>query len=173
MIENSLDDIKLEMLTAFEDYFVHVFKNFESNQLDENGLKQHLTKFFESWNIARVDIKNVNNNSNNFKFLNKDSSYNIIFPKWLNDNKGHGFVVQSTNDICLELECIGNGEIHIKLMSNDFRDLDNKRIPIYINFVKFAINGSVISEKYSLTSVEEFKTFTHLCNDNDRITLDF
>ena len=58
-------------------------------------------------------------------------------------------------------------------MSNDFRDLDNKRIPIYINFVKFAINGSVISEKYSLTSVEEFKTFTHLCNDNDRITLDF
>ena len=48
MIENSLDDIKLEMLTAFEDYFVHVFKNFESNQLDENGLKhEELMKEFD------------------------------------------------------------------------------------------------------------------------------
>ena len=172
MVDNSLDAKKLEMLNAFGNYINQVFKKFENKELTKNNLIQHLKQFYESWNFVRIDIKNVNDSSNNVKVLNNDSSQDIIFPNWLNDNNGHGFTIQSVNDIHMELECTGNGEIHVNLMGKDFKDLNKMRIPIYVNLIKFIINDKIIFEKSSLTSVDECYSFSFPCFDNERINLD-
>lgn len=173
MVDNSLNEKKLKMLNAFGNYIDQVFKKFENKELTKHDFILHLKQFYGSWNFARADIKNVNSSSNNVKMLNNNSSHDIIFPNWLNDNNGHGFTIQSVNNIYMELECIGNGEIHVELMGKDFKDLNKKAVPIYVDLKKFVINDGIIFEKSSLISVYESYSFSFPCFDNERVNVDF
>ena len=91
---------------------------------------------------ARIDIKNIGNEDNSIEIIsNSDLDAKINFPEWLKDETGSGLTIQS--DKCflyLELKCINDGTLNIKLKGIDTRDKNDKRFPIYIDYMKLAIN---------------------------------
>lgn len=94
---------------------------------------------------GRIDIKNLGSEENDIRMLNvTDTRATVEAPKWFCNN-GKGYVLQSQKgslDICFK--CIGDGNLTIYLRARDVRDKDNNRIPIYVNYKRFKLNGQEI-----------------------------
>lgn len=98
---------------------------------------------------ARVDIKNYGDETNDILLLNKSKSfYNISKPEWFSDKNGIGSVISSNNGVLnLSFKCINDGKLKIYFRAIDFKDADNNRIPIFIDYNELIIDGkSIIDE---------------------------
>ena len=98
---------------------------------------------------ARVDIKNYGAETNDILLLNENKSfYNISKPKWFSDLNGIGSVISSHAGVLnLSFKCINDGKLKIDFRAIDFKDLDDNRIPIYIDYKEIIIDGeSIINE---------------------------
>ena len=98
---------------------------------------------------ARVDIKNYGTETNDILLLNENKSfYNISKPKWFSDLNGIGSVISSHAGVLnLSFKCINDGKLKIDFRAIDFKDLDDNRIPIYIDYKEIIIDGeSIINE---------------------------
>ena len=98
---------------------------------------------------ARVDIKNYGAETNDILLLNENKSfYNISKPKWFSDLNGIGSVISSHAGVLnLSFKCINDGKLKIDFRAIDFKDLDDNRIPIYIDYKEIMIDGeSIINE---------------------------
>ena len=95
---------------------------------------------------ARIDIKNSRLKDNDIIILeNSDIRSNVNTPVWYCDDEGIGHVVNSRKGfIDLKVKCIGKGDFKIYLRGLDFRDSNDQRVPIYIDYTKFYINGECI-----------------------------
>ena len=91
---------------------------------------------------GRVDIKNLGSEKNDIKILNvTDTHTTVESPKWFCNN-GKGYVLHSRKgslDICFQ--CIGDGNLAICLRAKDVRNKDNSRLPIFVNYNSFKLNG--------------------------------
>lgn len=91
---------------------------------------------------GRVDIKNLGSEKNDIKILNvTDTHTTVESPKWFCNN-GKGYVLHSRKgllDICFQ--CIGEGNLTIYLRAKDVRDKENNRLPIFVNYNSFKLNG--------------------------------
>ena len=111
-----------------------------------------LEKKKEKARIARIDIRNkcINENSKNSNDVIIDNmfknTYEITSPQWFCKN-GKGKIIQSSEGF-LKIRCtiIEDGILEISLRGIDYRENDI-RIPIYIAYTSFSINGhDIISE---------------------------
>ena len=70
-------------------------------------------------------------------------------PDWFKNDEGVGIIIESQkNNIDIELKCIENGILMIKLRGQDVRNKEGERIPIYINYTKMLVNEkSIFKEK--------------------------
>ena len=95
---------------------------------------------------ARVDIKNYGAETNDILLLNENKSfYNISKPEWFSDLNGIGSVISSNKgDLILSVKCINEGKLKIDFRAIDFKDVDNNRIPIYIDYKEIIIDGESI-----------------------------
>ena len=118
------------------------WKQIYSNFNLMNGLNSSLDKF----STVRVDLKNYGDETNNIiLFEDNNSFYNIYQPNWLNDLNGIGSVVTSHNGILnLSFKCINDGKLNINFKALDFKDKNNNRIPIYIDYKEIKIDGESI-----------------------------
>jgi len=100
----------------------------------------------EKYMTARIDIKNFNTENNGIEIVrNTDSAARVQFPAWFKNAQGQGVVVHSTKGfIEFVVKCLGNGNLKINLRGMDCRDKNNKRIPVWVNYVKFEIDGKSI-----------------------------
>lgn len=107
-----------------------------------NGLNSSLDKF----STARIDLKNYGDETNNIiLFDDNNSFYNIYQPNWFNDLNGIGSVVTSHDGyLNLSFKCIHDGKLNINFKAMDFKDGNNNRIPIYIDYKKIKIDGKSI-----------------------------
>lgn len=91
---------------------------------------------------GRVDIKNLGSEKNDIKILNvTDTHTTVQSPKWFCNN-GKGYVLHSRKgslDICFQ--CIGDGNLTIYLRAKDVRNKENNRLPIFVNYNSFKLNG--------------------------------
>ena len=119
---------------------------FEIKELKENvnTLKKHIT--------GRIDIKNYGNQSNSVLVIsNSDDNVRIQRPDWFKSNLGSGIVIVSTKGVMeTTIRCIENGELIIWLRGIDFRDDNNIRVPIWINYSCLLINARLYLKKLNL-----------------------
>ena len=108
-------------------------------------LKQH-NHDLNIYSEARVDIKNYGNENNSISMIDENVSfYNISRPEWFSDFNGIGFVISSDNgELNMSFECINDGKLKIDFKSIDFKDNDNNRIPIYIDYKEIEVDGESI-----------------------------
>ena len=95
---------------------------------------------------ARVDIKNYGNENNNILMIDENIPfYNISQPWWFSDSKGIGSVISSDDgELNMSFKCINDGKLKIFFRSIDFKDKDNNRIPIYIDYEEIKVDGESI-----------------------------
>lgn len=128
-------------------------KSFEFNKKNHvipPDISSHLLKF----NKARIDIKNKGNQNNSIKVIDCDDNFiELNYPEWYNNKDGRGLVIQSTaSNLNLKIKCIADGILELYLRGIDFRDKNNNRIPIYINYTSVSHNGKELLQNNILVS---------------------
>lgn len=129
-INSQLNQFKQSFLDSSIDYI-----RFE--WLVNDYLRQHERK--------RFDIKNFGK-GNKIELLEiSDNSADIAFPPWFSDEKGEGLIIETSAKVLdLKLKMINSGELNIVLKGVDYENGTNQRIPIYVQYNKFSVNGKLI-----------------------------
>lgn len=100
-------------------------------------------ELYSKIDVCRIDIKNSFGPQNSINLLScSDNNVKSEHPKWLEDNKGSGMVIESNeHNLDLTIKCINSGTLSICIRGPDIRDAHNMRFPFYINYNSFKING--------------------------------
>ena len=128
---------------SLEEETKYIYNKINSSYFNENA--EFLRKYLES----RIDIKNYGNETNNIIILKSDdSSLNIKQPSWFNDEEGIGTIVNSVKgDLNLSIKCVNDGKLTIGFKAIDYRDKNENRIPIYIDYTEIVINDEIIVDE--------------------------
>ena len=131
----------------------------EKSLKDLSGGSYHSSGNDELLNIfmlARFDVKNIGSEFNNVELLEiSDSECNISRPKWIKDDVGSGFILQSNKRFLnFNIKCVGEGKLIFKLRGPDFQDRNKNNYKIYIDFTSFRINGKEYLNENRLTNMD-------------------
>ena len=97
------------------------------------------------WRLCRFDLKNSGNEFNRINILDNDNSLHIDFPSWFRDYQGQGCQIEGgVNKLNLKFQCVNDGKLRFYLKGVDYRNSQQVRLPIYINFTTFKLNDEVI-----------------------------
>ncbi|MBQ6512732.1 DUF6270 domain-containing protein [Methanobrevibacter sp.] len=143
----------------------------DKKNLVKNLVEDSLIKY----NTARIDIKNYGENSDveNHIKINYSSDENLEYssPDWFKDSQGQGtFIRSQDNFLKLDIECIGDGQLKIKLRGESVK-LNEKRVPIYIKYTKFLINGDVILKDNEVVYYERPYVYNMNVFDGQKLSL--
>ena len=122
---------------------------FDNDVLDEflsfNFFKKNPEKIniFFKYLTARVDLKNFGNMGNNLIFLENS----------------------------LKVKCVNDGKFNLYLRGLDYRDNNNNRILIYINYTKLVVNGLSIFDKELTISHDRSYNFAKDVKNNEIIDI--
>lgn len=127
---------------AFDEYDLNEFFCNDFFKKDSSNLSV-LFKYFTS----RIHLK-VFGKSNDLVFLeNSDANSFIDTPLWFQAD-GTGYIVYSRKGtLDLKIKFINDSKFRISLLGLDARDKKNSRIPIYITYTKFSINGKTVFDQ--------------------------
>ena len=104
-------------------------------------------KLLVKYATARIDIKNIGNKNNYIQIINDNPHMKVSQPGWFSNSEGVGTIIESNEGILkLLIKFIGGGTFKLWLRGIDFRDKQNNRFPIYIDFTTLEINGEKIFE---------------------------
>ena len=133
---------------------------------DEDPL---LSKFLE----CRIDVKNYGSSENDLEVLDCDDfNSNISRPSWFNDNQGVGYVISSIEgNLNLNLQCHRSGNLKFEFKGIDYRDKNNNRIPIFINYTDISIDGNKILDESIMSWHDEPFTYNMHVEDNQTVNL--
>lgn len=173
--KNSLNKVKLELLNIFEENFNKLCSKYSNGEINFNEFLKNKLKLLGSYNYARVDIKNVGVKSNIIEIENNDQ-IQISFPTWFEDDEGQGCKIESNKNIInLKFKCVNDGKLYLNLRGRDFRDLNNNRIPIPVNYKKLIINNhQIFSNNYLVWHDQPYK-YIKPCKNGEiiKITIEF
>lgn len=134
----------------------------------ESMLNSDFDLFLKKYCTARIDIKSYGTDNNILILNNNDSNSRIERPDWFKDSLGSGIQIHSYNGFLdLKLKCINDGELKIHLRGVDFRDKNEKRFPIYIDYTYFSINNEPIIEDNELTWHDRPYVFSKFVRDSE------
>lgn len=159
---------KDETINLINDIFLNNSVDKIEKRLNEKFSKDNILNFSQEsilkllkYNTARIDLKFEGNVNNKINILDVSDGTEIRMPFWLNETGGDGIIfLNKSNSIDIKIRCIGTGELFIRLRGVDFRDKFDNRIPIYINYSKFSINGVELLKENELTWHDE--PFIHI-----------
>ena len=70
--------------------------------------------------------------------------------------------------IDLKIKCVNDGLLRIDFRGIDFKDKQNRRVPIYIDYTKFVINGQTIFDsRISICHDTPYRYFQENVKNND------
>ena len=123
---------------------------------------------------SRVDIKNYGDEKNNIIMLEEGMFYNIYQPNWFADSEGIGSVITSSNkELNLSFKCINKGKLEIKFRAKDFKDRNNNKIPIYIDYRKIEVDGESIINGSTVLSHNNPLSYEKQVNDGQIVNIKF
>ena len=138
------------------------------NQIIENEFFQknpNKVDIFLKYITARIDIKNLGKEDNDLLILeNSDDNSRVTTPPWYTTAEGIGKVIHTKKGIIdLKVKCINDGNFEVYFRGIDFRDKNKQRVPIYIDYTKFYINGECIFD--SRISVSHDMCYNYIKDD--------
>lgn len=123
-------------------------------QNEQNARKEEVQILdkFSRYFTARIDLKLVPKTGikGNFQILSvSDSKAEVSRPSWF-QSKGKGYVISSyAGNLNLVAKSSVTGQIQLRLLGLNVRDPKNKskRIPYWIDYTKFTVNGKTIFDE--------------------------
>lgn len=97
---------------------------------------------------SRIDLKNAGAEDNDLEILKiSDLNAREEMPAWFRDKTGVGHVVKADSGrLDLYLLCVGKGKLRIRLRGQDVKDSDGVRIPFWIDYTSFIVDGEPMLE---------------------------
>ena len=97
---------------------------------------------------SRIDIKNYGKQSNDVIIVDCDDDLlKVSNPQWFIDKRGKGSILTSIKgDLNFSVKCVNDGSLDIGFRSIDFRDKNNEKIPIYIDYTDITVDDEKIVE---------------------------
>lgn len=165
------------MLNEFEKQINVIFNNFYENRYAFDELKTQLNWFKKAWTISRVDIKNIGNETNSIRIYEKEIRYEknlkITTPEWFTDNTGKGTKIEYENKkMKIGFQCINNGDVNINVRGVDYRNFNNERVPIYVNFKNITLNNKVFLDHDQLICHDKPFVIHRRSHNLERINLE-
>ena len=168
-----LTQTKLIMLEEYEKQIKDLFENFFNKNLSLKDFIVYFNKLNNIYKYSRVDIKNQGINSNSVRFIEYDKNVNMSYPNWFKDETGIGCKIEwKISDLNFIFSCINEGKLKFILRGMDFKDWQNKRIPIYSNFKKLSINNNEIFEEDILVWHDKAYIFEKECQSEEIILVE-
>ena len=151
-----------------------IFNNWidsENERIFELTIKKYDINLRQS--NARMDIINLGEATNFVKLLEISDDNSLCgYPDWFKGKKGSGLVVNSQKCyLDLKILCINDGKLRIRLKGRDVRDENNKRVPVYIDFLRFTVNDELIFDKTHTVSHDEYYTYSKEVKDKEIINI--
>ena len=120
------------------------------------------------WRLCRFDLKNSGNEFNRINILDNDNSLHIDFPSWFRDYQGQGCQIEGgVNKLNLKFQCVNDGKLRFYLKGVDYRNSQQVRLPIYINFTTFKLNDELIFSEDKFVWHNQPYTFEISSKDKD------
>lgn len=112
----------------------------------------NITDSLMNYLSARIDIKNEKDADNSIELIEiSDSEAEIHYPNFLKTDKGSGlFIVSNKCYIDFKIRCVKDGLLKIELKAPDVKDRNNRRFPVYVDYVLMKIDDEVIINENSL-----------------------
>ncbi len=147
------------------------WKPFSSSSLYEE-INGDILKVLSMYCKSRIDIKNSGTDENSIEIIeNSDPSAQIQTPTWFNKN-GKGIIINSTKlSIDLKIKSIKDGTLNIALRSQDTKDKENNKFPIYIDYTSLKINNKEQLTQNKLIWHDEPFKIRRKVKDNELITI--
>ncbi|WP_296882404.1 hypothetical protein [uncultured Methanobrevibacter sp.] len=122
----------------------------------------------DCWQLCRFDLKNRGNTFNRVNIFENPNNLHIRFPSWFKDDYGQGCHIEgSDKKLNLKVQCVNKGTLKIYLRGVDYRDVDNIRYPVYVNFTTFKINDNLIFQENKLIYHDQPYEFEIVSDDKD------
>lgn len=170
---NYYDDVNIQYRKIKRENTIMKFK-LNNDWLNVNHRTGNICDSLNKYNTGRIDIKNAGIKSNTVEIIDiSDSDAFHYYPIWFDNiqGEGKGLVVEShKNFLDLTVKCIGNGELYLTLRGIDFR-VNNERVPIYINYTQFRVNGIDILKNNELICHDKSYTFKLTVKNNDYVSI--
>ncbi len=128
---------------------------------------------FDKYKTARIDIKNFGAEENTVEVIEiSDKNAKVQSPSWFKNAQGQGIVVQCIKgDMRLAIKCRGNGSLVIALRGVDFRDKNNNRFPVWIDYKKLNVNcADVFTNSHVVCYDKPFRYRLHVV-DGETVVL--
>jgi len=122
---------------------------------------------------GRIDLKNHGTKNNNIKILNQnDLRCKVTQPEWFNDKEGKGISIESNEgNLKLLLQCVGDGKLLIEFRSMDYRDENNKRVPVLLRYNNILVDGKRIIPHERITWHDDPVIFECKVKDGQKIAI--
>lgn len=161
------------MLNGFNTEFKKIYKKYLTQNIDEKDFKYNINRLHGSWDRCRIDIKNTGDKNNSIEILGENKNYTIKYPKWFEDETGKGCSIETNeNKLKLKVRCISDGELNLFLRAIDFRNIEKKRVAIYINYTKLTINNEVIFDENKLQWHNKAFEYKRPCKNKETLEID-
>lgn len=110
-----------------------------------NGMYARYPGIRNWFETARIDVKNMGTAANDVKIETvNEAKCQISKPAWFSKD-GSGYVAQTRSQhVKWKITCIKNGTLKIWLRGIDQRDAAGKRIPMWVDYLLFSIDGKTL-----------------------------
>lgn len=144
------------------------FENYPITQSDE----YEIDKLLDKYRTLRVDIINKGQNDNDFELIESSDIYlKHSTPDWFKKDDGIGHVLKTQNsNLKLKLKAINDGMLRIKIRAENIKDVNGNHFPVYVDCMKFELNGESIIDENTLISLDGF-TYIKDVKDGDTISI--
>lgn len=130
-------------------------------------------EILRSFMEARICVKNRGVDGNNL-IMEKisDADCMVTTPSWFNE-AGLGYCIKSiAGKINITFKCVQEGILKIYLQSEYYKGRDEKKIPVWLDYDYFAVNGKAIVSETIATWHDKPFYFEQAVKDGESVTLD-
>ncbi len=122
--------------------------------------------------MARVDIKNRGEGNDVIVTVIEGEKCDITKPRWFS-KCGTGYLIETSDKhVVLELECCGAGEITICLRGIDRNIKAGQRLPLWIDYTGFVVDGNIIFDEKKPVCHDKFYKFTQQVSDGRKFRVE-
>lgn len=160
------------MLNAFETQINYYFLKYNNHELSYEETMNYLNRYMSLLNVSRFDLKNTGNKDNSIQIIKHEKDLNFWYPNWFSDEWGKGCQFEFRNHkVNLNILCENHGDLKFYFRGVDFRNLENQKIPIYVNYENISINKNKINYASKLVWHDEPFNYSQICDNNEIINL--
>lgn len=148
----SRNDINVKIQPVFKDLHELISRNDIKAKIQPSSNKRQFGRELKSsdisTHIARIDVKNSGTDVNDVEVIDiSDVSAKVEAPEWMRKNGMGRLINGEKGELSFKLKCKGDGKLSISLRAPFIIDGYGERIPIWVNYSKFAVDGKTIFDK--------------------------